>query len=160
MNLLNQMDDNIKVNFIKPMLVLKIREAYKAPYHKNKYLRVSKEHCKSVATFKKFMHQFTGNWSSGPYDVQFVIKEGGFMNQPAYYTLVRVEILDGKIVKMVKDSPYSKKTYPIWGLFADARKKAKELKEKEAKKAARKKTAKKKVVKKKSTKKKVIKKKK
>ncbi|MBT4835081.1 hypothetical protein HON86_00470 [Candidatus Woesearchaeota archaeon] len=145
MNLLNQMDDNIKVNFIKPMLVLKIREAYKAPYHKNKYLRVSKEHCKSVATFKKFMHQFTGNWSSGPYDVQFVIKEGGFMNQLSYSTLVRVDILDGKVDKMVKDSPYSKKPYPIWKFISEARKKAKELREKEAKK---KKTVKKKVTKK------------
>jgi len=159
MNLLNQMDDNIKVNFIKPMLVLKIREAYKAPYHKNKYLRVSKEHCKSVATFKKFMHQFTGNWSSGPYDVQFVIKEGGFMNQPSYSTLVRVDILDGKVEKMIKDSPYSKKPYPIWKLFSDARKIAKELREKEAKKK-KKKTVKKKKVKKKIVKKKVIKKKK
>jgi len=151
------MDDNIKVNFVKPMLVLKIREAYKAPYHKNKYLRVSKENCKSAAIFKKFMHQFTGNWSTGPYDIQFVIKEGGFMNQLSYSTLVRVDILDGKVEKMVKDSPYSKKPYPIWKLFSEARKKAKELREKEAKK---KKTTKKKVVKKKVIKKKVVKKKK
>ena len=147
------MDDTIKVNFMRPMLVLKIRETYKAPYHKNKYLRISTEECKSLAIFKKFMHQFTGNWSSGPYDIQFVIKEGGFMNQPSYYTLVRVEILDGKIAKMVKDSPYSRKTYPLWGLFAETRRKAKELKEKEAKKAAKKAT-KKKVVKKKVVKKK------
>jgi hypothetical protein len=153
------MDDNIKVNFVKPMLVLKIRETYKAPYHKNKYLRVSKDHCKSVAIFKRFMHQFTGNWSSGPYDVQFVIKEGGFMNQPSYSTLVRVDILDGKVEKMIKDSPYSKKPYPIWKLFSDARKIAKELREKEAKKK-KKKTVKKKKVKKKIVKKKVIKKKK
>lgn len=145
---------------MRPMLVLKIRETYKAPYHKNKYLRINRADCKSLVAFKKFMHQFTGNWSSGPYDIQFVIKEGGFMNQPAYYTLVRIEVRDGKIVKMVKDSPYSKKTYPIWGLFIESRKNAKELKEKEEKKLSRKKVAKNKVVKKKIVKKKVAKKKK
>ena len=144
---------------MRPMLVLKIRETYKAPYHKNKYLRINRADCDSLVVFKRFMHQFTGNWSTGPYDIQFVIKEGGFMNQPIYYTLVRIEVRDGKIIKMIKDSPYTKKTYPIWELFAESRKKIKELKEKEDKKNKRK-VAKKKVVKKKVAKKKVAKKKK
>ena len=45
-------DDVIKVNFVKPMLVLKIRETYKAPYHKNKYLSLKK---KDVTLKKDFM---------------------------------------------------------------------------------------------------------
>jgi len=154
--------DDVKVNFIRPMLVLKIRDSYKAPYHKNKYLTIKKADCKSLAIFKKFMHQFTGNWSSGPYDIQFVLKEGtGFMNQPIYYTMCRIDIREGKVVKVWKASPYTRKTYPIWDLFAEERKRVKDAKLKEAKslkrKAARKNVVKK-VVKKKVVKKKTVKK--
>ncbi len=81
------------------------------------------------------------------------------MNQPVYYTLVRIEVRDGKIIKMVKDSPYTKKTYPIWELFAETRRKTKELKAKQKKKVTKKKVAKKKAVKKKVAKKKTVKKK-
>ncbi len=152
--------DDVKVNFMRPMQVLKIRDTYKAPYHKNKYLTIKKPDCKTLAIFKKFMHQFTGNWSSGPYDIQFVLKEGtGFMSQPIYYTLCRVDIRDGKVVKVWKSSPYTRQTYPIWTLFAEERKRVKEAKAREAKRAARKKTTKKKAVKKKVTKKKTVKKK-
>ena len=156
------MDDDVKVSFMRAMQVLKIRDTYKAPYHKNKYLTIKKPDCRSLAVFKKFMHQFTGNWSSGPYDIQFVLKEGhGFMNQPIYYSLCRLDIRDGKVAKVWKASPYSRKTYPVWHLFADERKRVKDAKEKEAKKEARKiKAAKNKTVKKKVVKKKVVKKKK
>lgn len=152
--------DDVKVNFMRPMLVLKIRDTYKAPYHKNKYLTIKKADCKTLAIFKKFMHQFTGNWSSGPYDIQFVLKEGtGFMSQPIYYTLCRLDIRDGKVVKVWKSSPYTRQTYPVWGLFAEERKRVKDAKAREAKKAAKKKVTKKKTVKKKAVKKKVAKKK-
>jgi len=153
--------DEVKVNFIRPMLVLKIRDTYKAPYHKNKYLRIAKADCKSAAIFKRFMHQFTGNWSSGPYDIQFVIKEagfGGFMNQPVYFTLCRLDVRDGKVVKIWKNSPYTRRIYPVWELFAEERKRVKDAKAREAKKA-KKKVVKKKVLKKKAAKKKVVKKK-
>ena len=143
------------------MLVLKIRDTYKAPYHKNKYLRIAKADCKSAAIFKKFMHQFTGNWSSGPYDIQFVIKEagfGGFMNQPVYFTLCRLDVRDGKVVKIWKNSPYTRRIYPVWELFAEERKRVKDAKAREAKKG-KKKTVKKKSVKKKIPKKKAVKKK-
>jgi len=144
------MDEVIKVNFIKSMLVLKIRDTYKAPYHKNKYLSIKKKDCMGLIVFKRYMHQFTGNWSAGAYDIQFVIKEGGYMQQPTYYTLCRIDIRDGKLIKVWKSSPYTRKTYPIWDLFAEAKKK---------KNAAKKRLGKKKVVKKKVTKKKVVKKK-
>ena len=156
--------DDVKVNFIRAMQVLKIRDTYKAPYHKNKYLTIKKPDCKSLAVFKKFMHQFTGNWSSGPYDIQFVLKEGtGFMNQPIYFTLCRVDIRDGKVVRVWKASPYTRKLYPVWELFAEERKRVKDAKIREEKRLARKdaraKSVKKKVVKKKTVKKKVVKKK-
>ena len=119
------MDEPIKVNFVKSMLVLKIRETYKAPYHKNKYLNLKKKDCMGLVVFKRFMHQFTGNWSAGNYDLQFVISEGGFMNQPLYATFCRMEIREGKVVKVWKTSPYTRETYPIWNIFSEFRKKPK-----------------------------------
>ncbi len=142
------MDEEIKINFSRPMLVLKIREAYKAPYHKNKFITVKKAHCESPAEFKKFMHQFTGNWSSGSYDIQFVLKEGTYIQNTIYSTLVRIDIRDGKVVKVWKNSPYSRAEYPIWVLFKEGRKK-KPTKKKVVKKKPTKKAVKKKVPKKK-----------
>ncbi|MBS3172141.1 hypothetical protein J4438_00995 [Candidatus Woesearchaeota archaeon] len=133
------MEEQIKVNFTRAMLVLKIRDAYKAPYHKNKFIALKKKDCEDPKVFKKFMHQYTGNWSSGSYDLQFVIKEGGYMNQPVYYTLCRFDVRDGRIVKIWKSSPYTRKTYPIWEVFSETKKKP-----------VAKKVDKKKVVKKKS----------
>lgn len=157
------MNDDIKVNFVKPMLVLKIRETYKAPYHKNKFLSVSKSNCASIPDFKKFMHQYIGNWSSGSYDLQFVYKEGTYSQNTIYSTLIRIDVRDGKVVKIWKSSPYTKKEYPLWGIFKEfraKRKAAKTVKKKPVKKrAVKKKTAKKKVVKKPVTKKKPVKKK-
>jgi len=143
------MEDQIKVNFVRPMLVLKIRDSYKAPYHKNKYLIVKKKDCENVVSFKKFMHQFTGNWSAGSYDIQFVLEEGGYMQSPVYYTFIRIDIRDGKVVKVHKASPYTRKIYPIWDVFEESKKKV-------IKKGA---TKKKVVVKKKVVKKKIVKKK-
>lgn len=119
------MEEIIKVNFTRAMLVLKIRDTYKAPYHKNKFIALKKKDCEDPSTFKKFMHQYTGNWSSGSYDLQFVIKEGGygFMNQPVYYTLCRFDVREGRIVKIWKSSPYTRKGYPIWDVFAETKKK-------------------------------------
>ena len=139
------MEEQIKVNFMRPMLVLKIRDTYKAPYHKNKYLTIKKKDCEGLVVFKKFMHQFTGNWSAGSYDIQFVLKEATYMSPPIYYTYSRIDIRDGKVVKVHKLSPYTRRTYPIWDIFAEFRKKPK----KKAKKKVTKKKAKKKVTKKK-----------
>ncbi len=147
------MDEQIKVNFMRPMLVLKIRDTYKAPYHKNKYLSIKKKDCENLTTFKKFMHQFTGNWSSGSYDLQFVLKEATYMTAPVYYTFCRIDVREGKVIKVWKSSPYTRKTYPIWELFAEHRKKPKRKTKKVAKKKTKKKV-KKKVAKKKSVKKK------
>ena len=146
------MDEVIKVNFLKPMLVLKIRETYKSPYHKNKFLSVKKNICETLTEFKKFMHQFTGNWSSGSYDVQFVLKEGSYSSNTLYSTLVRVDIRDGKISRVWKNSPYTGKEYPLWDVIREFRLKRKEQKNKLLKKKVVKKKspAKKKVVKKKS----------
>jgi hypothetical protein len=141
------MDEEIKINFSKPMLVLKIRETYKAPYHKNKFITVRKVNCESPAEFKRFMHQFTGNWSSGSYDIQFVLKEGNYIQNTIYSTLVRIDIREGKIVKLWKASPYTKTEYPIWTQI-------KENKLKIAKKQVVKKKPVKKVIKKKVLKKK------
>ncbi len=141
------MDEEIKINFSKPMLVLKIRETYKAPYHKNKFITVKKTHCENQTEFKKFMHQFTGNWSSGSYDIQFVLKEGNYIQNTIYSTLVRIDIRDGKVVKLWKASPYTKVEYPIWAQIKEGRKKAtkkKVVKKKPTKKAVKKKVPKKK----------------
>ncbi len=153
------MYDDIKVNFSKPMLILKIREAYKAPYHKNKFISMNKNNCSSLAEFKKFMHQFTGNWSSGSYDIQFVFKQGNYTQNTIYSTLVRIDVREGKVVKLWKNSPYTKKLYSIWEIFREFRNKKKNLKEKLVKKVVKKKVVKKKLVKKKPVKKKLVKKK-
>jgi hypothetical protein len=147
------MNNEIKINFLKPMLILKIRETYKAPYHKNKFITISKTNCLTLAEFRRFMHQFTGNWSSGSYDVQFVYKMGNYSQNTIYSTLVRIDIRDGKVVKLWKLSPYTKKEYPIWSIFKEVR-----AKKKESKKKVVKKTVVKKVIKKKPVKKKVVKK--
>lgn len=151
------MEEQIKVNFIRPMLVLKIRDTYKAPYHKNKYLSIKKKDCMGLVVFKKFMHQFTGNWSAGSYDIQFVINEGGYMQSPVYYTFCRLDVRDGKVVKVWKTSPYTRRTYPIWDIFSEARKRPKKKTKKKLKRKVFKKKAKKKV--KKKSKKKTVKKK-
>ena len=143
------MNTDIKVNFSKPMLILKIRETYKAPYHKNKFISIIKLNCATLAEFRKFMQGFTGNWSSGSYDVQYVFKEGSYSQNTIYSTLVRIDVRDGKVVKVWKNSPYSKKEYPLWSIIKEFRLR---------KKVAKKKVAKKKVAKKKVDKKKVGKK--
>jgi len=148
------MYEDIKVNFVKPMLVLKIRETYKAPYHKNKYLSVSKSNCASIPDFKKFMHQFIGNWSAGSYDLQFVYKEGTYAQNTIYSTLVRIDVREGKVVKIWKSSPYTKREYPLWGIFKEFRAKRKAAKKKPKKKVKKKTKPKKKPVKKKVVKKK------
>ena len=144
------MDEVIKVNFVKSMLVLKIRDTYKAPYHKNKYLNLKKKDCMGLIVFKRFMHQYTGNWSAGSYDIQFVIRDGGYMISPIYYTFCRIDIREGKVVKVWKNSPYTRKIYPIWEFFTEARNK----KVTKKKKAVKNEPVKKKVVKKKVVKKK------
>lgn len=111
------MEEEIKVNFTRPMLVLKIREVYKAPYHKNKYVILRQKDCESLSDFKKKIHEYTGNWSSGLYDLQFVLKEGTYLQPTIYSTLIRIEIRNGRIAKVLKNSPYSKKEYPIWKCF-------------------------------------------
>ncbi|MCD4759440.1 hypothetical protein K8R33_00960 [archaeon] len=146
------MDEVIKINFVRSMLVLKIRDTYKAPYHKNKYLNIKKKDCEGLIVFKRFMHQFTGNWSAGSYDIQFVIREAEYMRAPIYYTFCRIDIRDGKVVKVWKNSPYTRKTYPIWEIFDEYKKK--KPKKKVVKKKPKKKLVKKKIVKKKITKKK------
>ena len=151
------MDEKIKVIFLKPMLVLKIRDTYKAPYHKNKFLIVRKSNCIGIREFKKFMHQFTGNWSSGSYDIQFVFQSGNYIQNTVYYTLVRLEVRDGKVIKLWRNSPYTKKEYPIWSIFKEYLDKEKKIKKKVVKKKPIKKKfipKKKKVVKKKPVKKK------
>jgi hypothetical protein len=155
------MDEKIKVNFLKPMLVLKIRDAYKAPYHKNKFLIIKKSDCLGLREFKKFMHQFTGNWSSGSYDLQFVIYSGNYIQNTVYSTLIRIDVRDGKVVKLWKNSPYNKKEYLIWEIFRENSEKKKKKLAKLAKKTiVKKKPVKKKIVKKKTIKKKIVKKKK
>jgi len=159
------MDEKIKVNFLKSMLVLKIRDTYKAPYHKNKFLIIRKTDCMGVREFKKFMHKFTGNWSSGSYDIQFVLQSGNYVQNIIYYTLVRLDVRDGKVVKLWRNSQYTKKEYPIWSIFKEYTEKKKKSKKvvkkvkkkvvpKKKKKVIKKKVAKKKVIKKKTTKKK------
>ena len=142
------MDEEVKVNFSRPMMVLKIRETYKAPYHKNKYVTVKKQHLENIIVFRKHLSQYVGNWSSGSYDIQYILREGTYMQTAVYATFCRIEIRDGKISKMVRNSPYSKKPYPCWQYIGKVKRK----------KAVKKKTTKKKVVKKKTVKKKPVKK--
>ena len=108
------MDEVVKVNFMRPMLVLKIRETYKAPYHKNKYITIKKDNTQTMAILKKHINQFTHNWSSGIYDIQFVQKEGTYMQPAIYATFCRIEVRDGKIAKLEKASPFTKKIYPFY----------------------------------------------
>ncbi|MFH1376723.1 MAG: hypothetical protein ABIH25_03740 [Candidatus Woesearchaeota archaeon] len=158
------MEEEIKINFSRPMLVLKIRDVYKAPYHKNKYVIIKQKDCESVVDFKKKLHEYTGNWSSGLYDLQFVLKEGTYLQPTIYSTLIRIEIRSGRVAKVWKASPYSKKEYPIWLHLKKYHKKkpkvTKKAKPKKKKKPKKPKLAKKLANKpKKSKKKKVISKK-
>jgi hypothetical protein len=162
------MDEEVKVNFSRPMMVLKIRETYKAPYHKNKYVTVKPIHLENIFVFKKHVQQYTGNWSSGSYDLQYILKEGTYMQTAIYATFCRIEVRDGKISTILKNSPYSKKPYPCWQYIGKVKRKKpvkKGTKAKPKKKVVKKKVVKKKIakkpVKKKTVKsKKVVKKKK
>ena len=144
------MEEGIKVNFFKHMMVLKIRDTYKAPYHKNKYVIVRKTDATSMVDLKRHLQQYTGNWSSGMYDIQFVLKEGTYMQPAIYSTFCRIDVRDGKVVKLWKASPYTKKPYPCWEHFVKKKKVAKKKavtkakpKKKVAKKPVKKKTVKK-----------------
>ncbi|MBU1246055.1 MAG: hypothetical protein KKH88_04990 [Nanoarchaeota archaeon] len=145
------MDDEIKINFNKPMLVLKIRDTYKAPYHKNKYLNVTKKHLESTAELKKFLQEYTLNWSSGMYDLQFLLVAGDYNRSPIYSTFMRFDVREGKVVKIWKISPYTKKEYMVWDFLKVSRKKRVAAKKRKVKRNAVKKAKKpkKKVVKKK-----------
>ena len=140
------MDEVVKVNFMRPMLVLKIRETYKAPYHKNKYLTIKQKDSQTMAILKKHINQFTNNWSSGIYDLQFVQKEGTYMQPAIYATFCRIDVRDGKVVKLEKASPFTKKVYPCWQYFQRKKRVTKEKPIK--KKILKKKTVKKKISKK------------
>jgi len=129
------MDESVKVNFFKHMMVLKIRDTYKAPYHKNKYVAVRRADASSMVDLKKHLQQYTGNWSSGTYDIQFVLKEGTYMQPAIYSTFCRIDVRDGKIVKLWKTSPYSKKPYPCWEYFDTKKEKVEKPKKTVAKKA-------------------------
>ncbi|MBT3691008.1 hypothetical protein HOG16_02065 [Candidatus Woesearchaeota archaeon] len=154
-------DEAIKVNFIRPMMVLKIRETYKAPYHKNKYMNIRRPNAYSMLDLKRHIQQFTDNWSSGAYDIQFVLKDGTYMQPAVYSTFCRIDVLNGKVVKIWKASPYTKKIYPCWKYFTrKPSKKKKVVKKKPAKKKVIKKKVVKKPVKKKIVSKKPVKKKK
>lgn len=162
------MDDEIKINFNKPMLVLKIRDTYKAPYHKNKYLNVTKKHLESTAELKKFLQEYTLNWSSGMYDLQFLLVAGDYNRSPIYSTFMRFDVREGKVVKIWKISPYTKKEYMVWDFLKISRKKRVAAKKRKVKRNSAKKAKlaknvvkKKKIVKKKPKKvkpKKVVKK--
>jgi len=143
------MDEEIKVNFSKPMLVLKIRDTYKAPYHKNKFLNINKKNIDSKTGLKKFLQQYTINWSSGTYDIQFVLVPGDYFKEPVYSTLMRFDVRDGKVVKVWKASPYSKREYPIWEYLKSGRKKRSRARKRKAKLRKALKKGKKKVSKKK-----------
>ena len=163
------MDEDNKVNFIKPMLVLKIREAYKAPYHKNKYISIKPKDVVDKRTFVKLLQNYTKNWSSGVYELQYLFSQGFMYDSNVYSTFVRFDVRDGKLVKVWKNSPYSRKEYPIWSYFKKVKRKktvkkktTKKTSKKPIKKTTKKKTVKKvkkKIAKKKPIKKKVIKKK-
>ena len=154
-------DEEIKVNFTRPMMVLKIRETYKAPYHKNKYINIRRTNFSTMVELKRHIQQFTENWSSGAYDIQFVLKDGTYMQPAVYSTFCRIDVLNGKVSKIWKASPYTKKIYPCWQYFTGKPKKRKTAKKKVVKKKiVKKKPVKKKAApKKKAAKKKVVKKK-
>jgi|GEM_PF-1250522 hypothetical protein len=154
------MEEEVQINFVRPMLVLKIRETYKAPYHKNKYISVKKPDVMDKSGFKKLIQGYTSNWSSGIYDLQYLQSKRTKMFNEMYATFVRFDVRDGKVVKFWKLSPYSKKEYPCWEYFREGLRRRKEMKKKALKKkAVKKKPVKKKVIKKTAVKKKVVKKK-
>lgn len=95
------------------------------------------------------------------YDIQFVLKEGTYMQPAVYSTFCRIDVRDGKVVKLWKASPYTKKIYPCWEHFVKKKKVVKKplSKKKVAKAKPKKKVAKKKTVKKSDSKKNVKKKK-
>ena len=128
------MDEEVKVNFSRPMLVLKIRDTYKAPYHKNKFISLKRDHIKDKREFIKFLHNFTDNWSSGTYELQFLFSEGFMIDGNVYSTLIRFDVRDGKVVRLWKNSPYSRKEYPIWSYFEKPKKPVKKSHKKVAKK--------------------------
>ena len=97
-----------KINFTKSMIVLKIRETYKAPYHKTRFLNIKRKHLKTKKEFKEFLEQYTQYWSAGFYEIQYNVKE------KLYSTFIRFNVKEGKVTDLLKESPYSKAKYPLW----------------------------------------------
>ena len=56
-----KIDEEVKVNFTRSMIVLKIRDTYKAPYHKNKYINIRRLNVYSMLDLKRHIQQFTEN---------------------------------------------------------------------------------------------------
>ena len=111
------MDEIVKVNFMRPMMVLKIRDVYKAPYHKHKYLSINRKTVEDRKGFIGFLQEFTKTWSSGTYELQFLMQEREYAESNIYSTFIRFDVRDGRVVKLWKLSPYNKREYPIWSYF-------------------------------------------
>ena len=112
------MDEEAKVNFLKPMLVLKTRDNYKAPYHKNKYLFIKKKNVKNKSSLLKLLKDYVKFWSNGTYELQYLYAESqGFLGNAIYTTFARFDVRDGKVVKIWKSNPFTKKEYLIWQCF-------------------------------------------
>lgn len=101
-----------KIFFNKPMLVLKIRDTYKAPYHKNRFMDVKKKHLKTQRFFTKYIEGTSCKWSNGTYEIQHQISQVG--ENGLYATFARFDIREGKVCKIWKISPHKKEQYICW----------------------------------------------
>jgi hypothetical protein len=146
------MTEEVKVNFSKPMLVLRIRDEYKAPYHKNRFLIIKKNNVNTRKIFTKYLEQYTKNWSNGTYEVQYLFSDKG---PNLYSTFARFDVRNGRVSKIWKCSLYTRREYPCWQYFK-VRKRRRKVKKKKTKR----KKPKKKIRKKKKTKKRKVTKKK
>ena len=118
------------VRFGEQFVVISIKAKYAGPYRRFKYLYISSKDIKTRVTFMKLLRQKVKSWSTGTY----------FLRSADGTVFARFEVIDGRIVKLYKNSPATGELYPCWRYF---KKPEPKLKKKVKKKKTIKKTKKK-----------------
>lgn len=95
------------LDFEPKMSVLRIRAKYSAPYKKHMYFYLTKEDLKSEKDFIEKINKTVKNWKDGDY----------YLKLSSGRVFIRFTILEGKLKKINKISPITKKEYPVYNFF-------------------------------------------
>lgn len=90
-------------DFEPKLSVLRIRAKYAAPYKKHMYFYLHKEDLESQKAFEEKVNKTVRNWKDGDY----------YLKLSSGRVFVRLTIIEGKLEKIHKTSPITKKEYPI-----------------------------------------------